>query len=683
MQNEKFILIKNIHGETRAYLTPEADGIKDCYIDRHLNAEEKLEFLLPLQSKKWFEITPECRFVVDGREFTILKPDAMDIERSQDGKTWGKVMAEGSWALLDKKFITISNDPQSPEPSDLQVAIISGGASTGGYSRGSAGSALTYLLQGQDEWELGTVDVEGTHDLETEKISLLQNIKKVQEIWGGVLVWEYVSNDEGNIIKRKLHLRDETKWQDYKGFEVRYAKNLKSITRTANHDIVTKLYPFGENDLDIASVNDGKKHITNFSYTDKEYTGLLIKQEIEDPQTLKEKAEEALAKLCKPRYTYRTGLVDLRTLPEFSHEEFTLGDIVKVTDPEVGTEKARLQRHKYNVFQPWICELEIGEPEERLVAQLKNSIDMSHYIKDILRPNPTVGNMLKGFVNTATTVINGAKGDYTVVDGVSTWWNRNEQGVRTGEIVRISPKGVLISEDGGQTSQLAITGAGVAAETVMGVLGAFAKVRANQIIVGDEGEKIPSKLLDIDISSELDGLRDELRLVSPLPTSISLDSHGIRASTTTSNKYAQMDHRGLYISNGALQIDGASGKTNYITGEYIDLGNAGLSNTGTTDNDIRFWAGKSYANRTTAPFRINQKGQLTATQANISGVVNASDFKINGRSILTNNKINASAIEDLVVGGNVMMGPNAIISWGNVSNKPYDLAYISDIPTLP
>ena len=466
MQVAEYITVKNAPGKPRAYLSPD-DGVKDCFIDRRVNGEGKLEFLLPLQSEKWAELNPECRIIAGGREFTILRPSAIDVERSQDSKTWGKVMAEESWALLDKQPVTVSNDPQTPEPADLQVVILSGGTAAGGYPQGSAGSALTYLLQGQTEWTLGTVDVEGTHDLETEKMSLLQNIKKVQELWGGLFVWEYVLDEKGNVTQRKIHLRDEAKWQNYNGFEVRYAKNLKSITRTQNNDIVTKLYPFGQDDLDISSVNDGKKYLEDFSYTQNVYVGYFINQEIDDPQTLKDKATEALTKMCKPRYIYRTGLVDLRTLPEYSHEDFTFGDIVDVVDPDIGTAKARLQRHKYNVFQPWVCELEIGEPEERLAAQLASSFNAADFVKESLRPNPSVSNLLKSFVNTAATTVNGAKGNYTMVDGVSTWWDTDETGERTGKIVRISPGGIGLSEDMGQTFKQAMTGSGILASAII------------------------------------------------------------------------------------------------------------------------------------------------------------------------------------------------------------------------
>src|SRR5699024_2699382 len=42
-------------------------------------------------------------------------------------------------------------------------------------------------------------------------------------------------------------------------------------------------------------------------------------------------------------------------------------------------------------------------------------------------------------------------------------------------------------------------------------------------------------------------LREDLRLASPLPTALRLDENGITAYTSDPNKYARMDHRGLYI----------------------------------------------------------------------------------------------------------------------------------------
>jgi len=50
---------------------------------------------------------------------------------------------------------------------------------------------------------------------------------------------------------------------------IRYAKNLKGITRTDDYDIITRLYPFGEDDLDIRTVNNDILYLENFSYTNR------------------------------------------------------------------------------------------------------------------------------------------------------------------------------------------------------------------------------------------------------------------------------------------------------------------------------------------------------------------------------------------------------------------------------
>jgi phage minor structural protein len=448
-----YIEIRTTAGAPAAYLSPEADGLKDCYIDQHLNAECTLTFLLPMDNEKWAELTTECRIRAGGREFIILRPDAVDVVR--DGqKLWGKVMAAESWVLLNKQYPTIPAGA-----TDLAVIILSSDPGEGGFPAGSAGSALYRLLQGSG-WSVGTVDITGIHDLETEKESLLANIQKVQEVWGGHLVWD--------SINKIVSLRAESTWQNYTGFQVRYAKNLKTITRTINYDIITRLYPFGENDLDISSVNSGVKYLENFSYTGNAYVGIYQNQDIDNPQELKDKATEVLAKLCQPRYTYRVDMVDLRTLPEYQHEDFALGDMVDIIDEDMGVNvRARVIRHKYNVFQPWKCELEIGEPEERLAAKLTDSFDVAKFVREALRPNPATLNLLKGFINTFATQINSANGKLAWNDSILQTIEIDQNGNETGKRVRITPGGIGISTDGGQTYVTAMTGAGILANTVI------------------------------------------------------------------------------------------------------------------------------------------------------------------------------------------------------------------------
>ena len=201
----QFIEVRDIEGNTVALLSPKSDGLKNCWIDDEQNGSCTLEFELPLDNPKWQYLTDQYRIYAGGKEFVILNPDAVDKQR--DGKKLkGKVKAHESWVLLGKKYQTICNDPLIGTPPWGAVIIVSGGTAHGGFDPGSAGSALSYLLQGTG-WTVGTVDVTGTYDLETEKESVLYNINQVQEKWGGILIWD--------SINKTVSLRDEATYKPY------------------------------------------------------------------------------------------------------------------------------------------------------------------------------------------------------------------------------------------------------------------------------------------------------------------------------------------------------------------------------------------------------------------------------------------------------------------------------------
>ncbi|MDD4415078.1 MAG: phage tail protein, partial [Oscillospiraceae bacterium] len=375
MQIPKFITV--LHDGKKTYLSPQADGLKECCPDTRLNGESTLEFQLPATSPKLSALTPECEIHAGGRVYNLLRKEAIDIVRDESNKRWARFMAEERWNELDSEYPEpyISNDPTISSPADLTVIIVAGGddLSDGLYPVGSAAHALYAVLDGSG-WTLGTVDVPGIHDVEMEKVSRLALIREIQNKWGGYIVW-----DSEN---KTVSLRCGNEWQPYTGFQIRYAKNLKHITRTQSNRLITKLYAFGHDDLDIASVNNGKKYLTNISFTPREFTAIYKNQDIYDPQELKDKATAELELVCRPRYLYRVKIADLRTLPEYSHEEFTVGDMADIVDPDIAPDspRPRIIRHKYNLFMPWVCEIEIGDPLERIQEQLKAAFGITGFI---------------------------------------------------------------------------------------------------------------------------------------------------------------------------------------------------------------------------------------------------------------------------------------------------------------
>ena len=679
LQPAKYIEIRNEENKTVAFLSPQADGVRadTATINDGLNGNCTLSFDLPLTSDKWQYITDAHTFVVNGKHFILLKPDTEEIVR--DGqKVWGKVTAQEKWIELDKKYATISNDPTMPQPKQWSdIIIVSGGSdlSGGHFPVGSAGHALCALLQGTG-WTVETVDVTGTFDLESlGKESVLANIKKVQELWGGFLVWD--------SINKTVSLRSESTWQNYTGFQVRYAKNLKGITRTVNRNLVTRLYPFGKDDLNIGAVNGGVIYLENFTYTDKVYEGTYQNQDIADQTELKAKGIEELAKLCKPRYNYQVTMLDLSVKPEWAHETFSCGDMVDVIDDNVkANDRLRIVQHKYNVFQPWKCEIEVGEPLEKLANRIA---DNSKVAEKILA-NSGTSNILKGIINTKATEINGASGDYSLVDGVSTWWG-SANGVRNGKVTRITPNGLIISDDGGQTWGLAVDGSGVYANKVvvsdvyalstddgytkMGGSG-ISVMDANNVVKAFLGQYEPGKYGLKALDGLIEGLRAKWDLgagtfrlgTSDIDFKLKFDGTDLVFSDDVRIQFkGDTGPQGAQGPQGPAGVDGSYYAPQWVKSTYIDFsqvaspkiiaGNAylhdalivgadgnnyaGISGVGTSADSVRFWAGNSDRNQ--APFRVTQAGKLTVTGDitldSLEGQqtsINLSGTKISGKS---------------------------------------------------
>ena len=162
-------------------------------------------------------------------------------------------------------------------------------------------------------------------------------------------------------------------------------------------------------------------------------------------------------------------MADLRTLPEHAHETFQMGDWVRVVDPELGADvKLRVIRRRHNVFQPWQCQVDVGDPRENsLVDQLARIRQATDFVRRALLGNPGARYLARGFIDAFSTQINTARGKLVWSGDVLEAIEVDAGGTPTGKRVRITPGGIGISEDGGQTYRTAMTGAGILANTVI------------------------------------------------------------------------------------------------------------------------------------------------------------------------------------------------------------------------
>ena len=99
----------------------------------------------------------------------------------------------------------------------------------------------------------------------------------------------------------------------------------------------------------------------------------------------------------------------------------------------------------------------------------------------------------------------------------------------------------------------------------------------------------------------------------------------------TNERIGKLDQKTAFLND--TQIAG-----NVVATGTMIVGNtlgtqAGITGVGNATNEVRFWAGSEFAGRYAAPFRVLQDGSLYATNAHISGVVNATSGNIGGFTI--------------------------------------------------
>ena len=376
---EQKVEVLNKFGQTIAIFTKddEEDKLIDPNITLTQNADNILTFSIPENSKKWQEIKDiENIYKVDDHVFSPLFSDSYTHVITEDNQNLIQVKAYERQKLLEKQFVTAWNSKTGFAKIDtFMVVILSKGdlplknndeiVDPTPYALGSAGYVLKGLLHGTG-WQVGIVDVDGYFDFETEQLSVYENVLKVQELYGGILIFD--------SVHQIVHLRDETNYVSYSGYEVIRGKNMKNFEIEIDNALVTKLYVFGEAGLNVASVNDNKIYIENYSYTNETYEGILTDTDIYEPEQLLAWGTRNLLNLCRPRRTMRVGMVDLRLKEGFKNEEFKLNDTVDVIgineilqfnnneiSIEENSEKLRIIGWDYKVFSPLESTIELGD----------------------------------------------------------------------------------------------------------------------------------------------------------------------------------------------------------------------------------------------------------------------------------------------------------------------------------
>ena len=127
--------------------------------------------------------------------------------------------------------------------------------------------------------------------------------------------------------------------------------NLREINyKGKSTEFATRLYPYGENGLDITSVNGGVAYIDNHTYSNKVVCAYWQDDAYQSAAGLKTDATARLAEMAQPQRSYEVDVVDLAAAnpDEYSFLSFPL------FQPAVLIDEARGLRATLRVVERWI-----------------------------------------------------------------------------------------------------------------------------------------------------------------------------------------------------------------------------------------------------------------------------------------------------------------------------------------
>lgn len=362
-------------------------------IEKTQNAESVFTFNISANNSKWEQIKdPENLYVVDGKIYSTNFEGCFTEVLSENNDDLIQVIAYERQKLLSRKFVRAWNSETGFDSIDTFMVVVlsngdlplknNGNLVTTSHEKGTSGYVLDALLYGTG-WVTGTCDVEGTFDFETDQVDIYENILKVQEIWGGILVF-----DSANKI---VHHRDESTWLPYNGYEVKYQKNMQSLEKVSNNKIITKLCPLGEGGLNIKSVNSGSEWLTNFSYTQTILEGIENNPDIYDSEQLKRWGQRKLQDLCKPRIELTVQAALLYQVEGYELERVDLNDVVDVINYSSVTSNAdapsevvqlRVVKFTYKLWDYADAVLELSDITLESTDIFKKNVQAANQVND-------------------------------------------------------------------------------------------------------------------------------------------------------------------------------------------------------------------------------------------------------------------------------------------------------------
>lgn len=305
------------------------DGKKEAIIHdctnlhqiQELNGADFIQFDLPYDSTKREFITPE-KYIRLFEDYYITRN--IKIVKN-DGKTFVRVYGEAIFYNLQKAIPLLEKDFLSSTPSTI----------------------IEYILEGTG-WELLESDITITRDFSIDgQSNQLEQLRRVQELFGGDLIF--------NNQKKQVSLLENSTIDN--GVIFAYKKNQENIEKEIDSsDLSNRIYVYGEDGLNISSVNDGKSYVTNdissYVTSDTIFCKELSIPDISSSDELLQYANYIKPEYATPKLFYSLTAKDFSVLENLDLS-YNVGDTITVFDEELDIEiKARIVAVDYNILVP-------------------------------------------------------------------------------------------------------------------------------------------------------------------------------------------------------------------------------------------------------------------------------------------------------------------------------------------
>ncbi|AJD91529.1 hypothetical protein JMA_22120 [Jeotgalibacillus malaysiensis] len=159
---------------------------------------------------------------------------------------------------------------------------------------------------------------------------------------------------------------------------------------------------------------------------------------------------------------------------------------------------------------------------------------------------------------------------------------------------------------------------------VMGIYGSGFSSSFNPWIEYKEA-KAENGNIATDWSEAPEDIRTDLRLTSPLPTHLTLNSSGITATTSNSSNYARLDYRGIYVQGGAIDIRTSTSLNRGVV--FDGNGLRGYNSSGAKTFEIDTNGNAMFSGQIVNATTTASGKSVTIANGNISVEHNVSSFK--------------------------------------------------------